>query len=104
MTTTTGTRMFPTTPEPAAAHTPTRQAPVPQAPARPAPVPGPHLRVDWPRCKARGLCFELLPEIIRLDDWGYPVIEGAVTPELVAEAKEAVRACPTLALRLVAPR
>ena len=25
------------------------------------------LRVDWPACKARGLCFEILPEAIELD-------------------------------------
>ena len=59
------------------------------------------LRVDWPACKARGLCFELLPEVIELDDWGYPIVTGDVTPHLLAEARRAVRACPTLALRLV---
>ena len=58
------------------------------------------LRVDWPACKARGLCFELLPEIVSLDDWGYPVVHGEVSPQLVAAARAAVRACPTLALRL----
>ena len=58
------------------------------------------LRVDWPACKARGLCFELLPEAIRLDDWGYPVV-GTVPAELVENARAAVRACPTLALRLL---
>ena len=58
------------------------------------------LRVDWPACRARGLCFELLPEVVRLDDWGYPVVD-AIPPHLVAAAQEAVRACPTLALRLV---
>lgn len=58
------------------------------------------LRVDWPSCKARGLCFELLPEAVRLDEWGYPVV-GTVPAELVESAREAVRACPTLALRLV---
>ena len=58
------------------------------------------LRVDWPRCKARGLCFELLPEAIRLDDWGYPVIDDRIPADLVTNAREAVRACPTLALRL----
>ena len=58
------------------------------------------LKVDWPACKAHGLCFELLPEAVELDDWGYPVV-GHVPPELVVAAREAVRACPTLALRLV---
>ena len=59
------------------------------------------LRVDWPACRARGLCFELLPEAIELDDWGYPVITREVTPELVAVARSAVRGCPTMALRLI---
>ncbi len=59
------------------------------------------LRVDWPRCRARGLCFELLPEVVRLDEWGYPVVTGAVPDALAAQAREAVRSCPTLALRLL---
>jgi ferredoxin len=59
------------------------------------------LRVDWPVCQARGLCFEMLPETIELDDWGYPVITGDVPPELLGAARAAVRACPRMALRLV---
>ena len=59
------------------------------------------LRVDWPACRARGLCFEVLPEVVRLDDWGYAVVEGPVTRDLLADAREAVRMCPQLALRLV---
>ena len=59
------------------------------------------LRVDWPVCQARGLCHELLPEIIELDEWGYPLINGEVTDDLLADARAAVRACPRLALRLV---
>lgn len=59
------------------------------------------LRVDWPRCQARGLCAEVIPELVRLDEWGYPVVEGPVTAKLIGEAREAVRVCPQLALRLV---
>ena len=59
------------------------------------------LRVDWPSCRARGLCHELLPELVELDEWGYPIVGGEVTDELVADARAAVRACPRLALRLV---
>jgi ferredoxin len=59
------------------------------------------LRVDWPACQARGLCHEVLPEIVDLDEWGYPVVTGPVTPELLADARAAVRACPRLALRVV---
>jgi ferredoxin len=59
------------------------------------------LRVNPIACDAHGLCAELLPELIRLDDWGYPIIETAeVPPELLALARRAVDACPTLALLL----
>lgn len=59
------------------------------------------LRVDWPACAGRGLCAEVLPELISLDEWGFPVIEGEVSPTLLSLAREAARTCPTLALRVV---
>lgn len=59
------------------------------------------LRVDWPSCAARGVCHELLPEIVDLDEWGYPVVRDEVTAELLSAAREAARSCPQLALRLV---
>jgi len=70
--------------------------------ARPS---GPTLRVDWPMCKAHGLCAEVLPEAVRLDEWGYPVVDRGVpvVDEILDGAKRAVQACPTLALRLVNP-
>lgn len=60
-----------------------------------------HLRVDWTRCDARGACAELLPELIRQDDWGYPIVEknGEVPFHLERHARRAVAACPLLALR-----
>jgi ferredoxin len=58
-----------------------------------------HLRVNPITCEAHGLCAELLPEMITLDDWGYPIIDGnPVTPELLEHAERAAAACPTLAL------
>lgn len=59
------------------------------------------LRVDWPACQARGLCHELVPELVSLDEWGYPVVAGEVGDALLADARAAVRACPRLALRIV---
>ena len=57
------------------------------------------LRVNPIMCKGHGLCAELLPELIRLDDWGYPIIDVAdVPPELESLARRAADACPTLAL------
>ena len=61
------------------------------------------LRVDWPACTAHGLCAEVLPEVVSLDEWGYPIVQGSVTSEVLALAKSAVKACPTLALRLTPP-
>lgn len=58
------------------------------------------LRVDWPLCQARGLCHELLPELIDLDPWGYPIITGEVPPGLIEAAREAVANCPRRALRM----
>jgi len=57
--------------------------------------------VDWIGCKGHGLCAELLPERITLDDWGYPIIDPRpIPPELEAHARLAADACPTLALLL----
>ncbi len=62
------------------------------------------LRVDWPDCKGRGMCSEVLPEAIALDEWGYPVITSDIDEDTVDLAREAVKACPTLALRMVDAR
>ena len=57
--------------------------------------------VDRIRCDGRGLCAELLPELIRLDDWGYPIVApGGVPEHLMAHAQKAVASCPVLALTL----
>jgi ferredoxin len=59
------------------------------------------LRVDPIACRAHGLCAELLPELIELDEWGYPIpATGKVPRALLPDASEAVAACPTLALKL----
>ena len=63
------------------------------------------LRVDPVRCDGRGLCAELLPELVTLDEWGYPILSPhPVPPHLEKHARRAVSACPTLALRLSASR
>lgn len=59
------------------------------------------LRVDPIACDGRGLCAEMLPELITPDDWGFPLISlGDVPDRLLQDARETVRACPKLALRL----
>lgn len=61
------------------------------------------LRVNPIACDGRGLCAEIAPELITLDDWGFPIIEpDPIPPGLAAEAEAAVRICPLLALRLAA--
>lgn len=60
--------------------------------------------VDRTRCDGRGLCAELLPELIQLDDWGYPIIAAGVVPgRLSKHARRAVATCPVLALALRSP-
>jgi ferredoxin len=60
-----------------------------------------HLRVNPIRCDAFGHCAELLPELIRLDEWGYPIVADAAVPSgLEREARRAVALCPRLALLL----
>ena len=59
------------------------------------------LVVDRIACDGFGMCAELLPELIELDDWGYPIIAGGVPFKLMDHARRAVAVCPVLALRLV---
>jgi ferredoxin len=69
------------------------------------------LTIDWTACEGRGLCADLLPELLEPDPWGYPKAraEGrarppgslvAVPDRLEAHARRAVHLCPRLALRL----
>jgi ferredoxin len=59
------------------------------------------VRVNPIACEAHGMCAELLPERITLDEWGYPIVdETPLHGSEVAHAMRAVRACPTLALLL----
>ena len=36
--------------------------------------------LDPIKCEAHGLCAELLPERITLDEWGYPLIDDTPIP------------------------
>ena len=63
------------------------------------------LHIDWTRCDGRGLCTEILPELLTRDDWGFPLAprHGSDVPvpdRLVDAAVEAVALCPRLALSL----
>ena len=59
------------------------------------------IRVNPIGCVGHGLCAELLPEWITLDEWGYPMIDrDSIPAHLEVHAKRAADACPTLALLL----
>jgi len=61
----------------------------------------PELQIDWTRCDGHGLCTELLPDRISLDEWGFPIVHARqVRPTDTVSVRRAVSACPALALRL----
>ncbi|QFR00670.1 ferredoxin [Streptomyces phaeolivaceus] len=61
----------------------------------------PTLDVDWTACQAHGLCAGLLPDHMRLDEWGYPIVaKGPIPRAALKRAKRAAADCPVLALKL----
>jgi ferredoxin len=59
------------------------------------------LAVDWTRCDGHGLCAALLPDAIARDEWGFPIVRGAVVSASdEVGVRRAVAACPALALHL----
>jgi ferredoxin len=72
-----------------------------RTPAAAAMMPRLTLRVNPIACDGRAACAEVLPELISLDDWGFPIIQAGPVPDhLREEAREGIRICPKLALRL----
>lgn len=65
------------------------------------------LRVNPILCTGFGYCAEIVPELISLDDWGFPIVNPRPFDEdkLLHLAERAVATCPRLALLLeeVAP-
>jgi ferredoxin len=59
------------------------------------------LVLDPTACAGHGLCAELFPEGVGLDDWGFPVVRSPVPDGQLSHARRAVSACPALALRMV---
>jgi|BarGraNGADG00212_1021973.scaffolds.fasta_scaffold181800_1 ferredoxin len=61
--------------------------------------------IDPTMCDGHGVCAELFPERVRMDPWGYPIIDGGDIPlQLLDHAQRAVESCPRLALHLVERR
>ena len=51
------------------------------------------LQIDRIRCDGHGLCAELLPELISLDDWGYPIIKpGHIPPKTMSRPMKSASA------------
>lgn len=64
------------------------------------------LHIDWTSCDGRGLCTDLLPQLLARDDWGYPLARHGDRTNVgfgagdSQAARDAVALCPRLALSL----
>ena len=62
------------------------------------------LKVNHILCDGFGHCAELAPELVNVDEWGYPIIRQEPTKINNAgayeSAKYAVRGCPRQALQI----
>ena len=59
------------------------------------------LRVDWIRCDGYGTCSDLVPDVIALDDWRFPMLpDDPIDQDRVHDVQRAVDCCPMKALRL----
>jgi ferredoxin len=58
------------------------------------------LRVNPTLCEGYGYCAEIVPELITVDDWGYPIVnpKQIESDDLLKLARRAVATCPRLAL------
>jgi ferredoxin len=60
------------------------------------------LAVDPIACTGHGVCAELLPEGVTLDEWGFPLVAAGELPTaLLRSARRAAAACPARALLLL---
>jgi len=59
------------------------------------------IRIDPVACDAYGYCAELLPELVAIDEWGYPMVDGKPVPaSLLALAARAAKECPRRAVMM----
>ena len=59
------------------------------------------LRVDIVACDGVGICAHLASGLIRVDSWGFPIIDpGQLTQDTARQARAAVKACPRRALSI----
>jgi ferredoxin len=62
------------------------------------------LRVNPILCDGFGHCAELAPDLVHVDEWGYPLVGSEPVPlarvAALESARYAVRGCPRQALRV----
>jgi ferredoxin len=60
------------------------------------------LTIDYIACDGWGICAELLPDNLELDDWGYPIVtdDQIIGPSELRRARKTLRLCPALAMKL----
>jgi ferredoxin len=62
------------------------------------------LKVNPILCDGFGHCHELAPDLVRIDEWGYPILRSESTSMsergTFESARLAVRGCPRQALRI----
>jgi ferredoxin len=60
------------------------------------------IRVNPILCNGYGYCAEIVPELISLDDWGFPIVSTSTIDDdkVFRLAERAVATCPRLALLL----
>lgn len=62
------------------------------------------IQVDSTKCDAYGECVEAAPSLFELDDFGYATaIASDVPPDLRDAAAQAIKACPSQAIRVIEP-
>ena len=60
--------------------------------------------VDGERCSGHGRCYDVAPQLLESDEYGFVSIRGSsmeVPPELQSTAEEAAAWCPERAITLV---
>jgi ferredoxin len=57
------------------------------------------LHVNIVDCEGIGICAHLAPDVVRVDSWGFPILDQAPLDRATArQAEAAVNACPRRAL------
>lgn len=59
------------------------------------------LQVNPILCDGVGMCSHFAPDLISVDQWGYPIVPtDELTPDELNQARAAIAACPVRALSL----